>query len=52
MLRGGVVKHHIQNNADAARFGLRRQFVKIIQRAVGRVDGGVVRDVVAVINLR
>ncbi len=52
VLRGGVVKHHIQHDANAARVRLGNQRVKIIQRAVSRVDGGVVRHVVAVIHLR
>ena len=47
-----MVKHHIENNTDAAGFRLRHQFVKIFQRTVGRIDRQVIRDVVAVINLR
>ncbi len=52
VLRGGVVKHHVQHDANAARVRLSDQLVEIIQRAVGRIDGGVVRHVVAVVHLR
>ncbi len=52
MLGGGMVKHHIQHDADPAFMGLGHQLVKIIQRAVGRIDADVVRHIVAVIHLR
>ena len=47
-----VVQHHIQHDADAAGLRLRHQGVKVGHCAVGGIDGGVVRHVVAVIHLR
>ena len=52
MLRGRVVKDHIQHDADTAFMRPGNQFVKVVQRAVGRVNGSVVRHVVTVIHLR
>ena len=52
MLRGRVVKDHIQHDADTVFMRPGNQFVKVVQRAVGRVNGSVVRHVVTVIHLR
>ena len=47
-----MVENHIQHDTDPARFCLGDQLVEIIQRAVSGVDGGIVRHIVAVIDLR
>jgi len=52
VLRRGVVKHHVQNHPDAAGMGVRHQRVELLQRAIGWINGGIVRHVVTVIDLR
>ncbi|CSH27701.1 Uncharacterised protein [Shigella sonnei] len=51
MLGRGMVKHHIENDTNPARFCLRHQFVKIVQRAVGGINRRIVRYIVTVIDL-
>ena len=51
VLGRSMVKHHIKNNANTARFRLRHQFVKIIQRAIRGINRRIVRHVVTVIDL-
>ncbi|CPR47287.1 Uncharacterised protein [Salmonella enterica subsp. enterica serovar Bovismorbificans] len=52
VLGRSMVKHHIQDDTNTACFRLRDQLVKIIQRAVGRVDSRIICDVITVIHLR
>ncbi|VFS30129.1 Uncharacterised protein [Yokenella regensburgei] len=47
-----MIEHHIEYDADIPHFRLRDQLIEIVQRAVGRVNGGVIRHVIAVIYLR
>ncbi|MNG75476.1 hypothetical protein D3C79_339800 [compost metagenome] len=51
MLGGGVVKHHIHHDTDAALVGLCHQVFEVGHGAVGRIDGAVIGDVVAIIDL-
>ena len=53
LVRGrGVVEDHIEHDVDAARFRLAAEALKIGHRAVNRVNGAVIGDVVAVVALR
>ena len=52
MLVGSVVDDEIQNDADIAFFGLADETIEIFHGAVHGVDGFVIGDVVAEIDLR
>ena len=52
MLVGGVVQHQIHNDADVALARLSNEAIEIGQGAVLRIDGPVVGDVVAKVDLR
>jgi hypothetical protein len=52
VLVGGVVHHHVHEDADVALFGFGDEAVEVGHGAVLGVDGFVVRDVVAEIDLR
>ena len=52
MLGRGMVQYHIQHDADTTGLRLRHQGVKVGHCAVGGIDSGVVRHIVAVIHLR
>ena len=49
---GGVVEHHVQDDADAPLLCLGNQAVHILERAEQRVDILIVGDIVAVVVLR
>ena len=49
MLVRGVVECQVRDDADAARVRLLQELLEIGHRAVARVNGTVVRDVVAVV---
>ncbi len=51
MLVGGVVEDHVQHDADVVLLRLGDEAVHVGEGAVLRVDGGVVGDVVAEIDL-
>ena len=52
MLVGGVAQHHIEHDAHAALAGRGDKLVKILHGAVPRIDGAIVRHVIAVVALR
>ena len=52
MLVGGVVQHQIHDDTDVALLRLRNQTIEILHRAILRVDGLIIRDVVAEVDLR
>src|SRR5207302_1123747 len=49
MLVGAVVDHQLDDDADVARMRRFDKIAEIVERAVGRVDRLVIRDVVAVV---
>ena len=49
MLVGGVIQHHLGDDAHAAAMRLLQKVLKIAQRAVGGMDVVVVGDIVAVV---
>jgi hypothetical protein len=52
MLVGGVVDHQLDDDPDAAGMRCLDESADILERAIGRVDGCIVRDVVAIIAER
>ena len=52
MLVGGVAQHHIEHDAHTALAGRGNKLVKILHGAVPRIDGAIVRHVIAVVALR
>src|ERR1039458_6321020 len=52
VLVGGVVEHHVEQDADVVVAGGGEQAVEVGEGAVLGVDGGVVGDVVAEVDLR
>jgi hypothetical protein len=52
MLIGGVIENHIHDDANAPAFRFLHQRVEVLHGAVLRVDGFVVGDVVAEVDLR
>ena len=52
VLGRGVVEHHVHHDADAAPVGGGDQLLEVRHGAVSRIDGAVVRHVIAVVHLR
>lgn len=52
MLIGGVIDDQVKNDAHTAAFDVRNQFVHLFHRSEVRVNGLVIRDVVAKVLLR
>jgi len=52
VLVGGVVRHQVDDHAQARGMGLQQQAVEVLERAEQRIDGAVIRDIVAGVGLR
>jgi len=52
VLVGGVVRHQVDDHAQARVMGLQQQAVEILERAEQRIDGAVIRDIVAGVGLK
>src|SRR5438093_7612619 len=52
MLIAGVIDHQLGDDADAPAVGLAQQGFEIGERAVIRMDGGVIGDVIAIVAQR
>ncbi|CQR20487.1 Uncharacterised protein [Yersinia enterocolitica] len=52
MFSGCMVEHHIHHNTNTTLMGLFHQMFKIIQSAISRINGAVIRHVITIIHLR
>src|SRR5438093_2964297 len=52
MLIAGVIDHQLGDDADSAMVRLAQKRFEICKRAIARMDGGVIRDVISVIAQR